>query len=758
MTGVRNFKFFLVEFNTKVKATGAAGRTVFVSSRSMNIPEAMDSTDSGIVYGILREISGLGQSMGELVADDKYGTITLDVTRGSFEHDKRFYDLFEKETILHQDVTVYSCEMQPSEGVAFDLTNEWDQVVEFIGEVSSVSIDIGERTCSISVKSKNIPDESPIFQITREQFPDAPDSSLGIFVPIIFGKVEVPAYPVGDGRYVFQTHFNDAAPTRNFASLGIDEYYHEDQDGSWEVFSQAPMTPEDFQADQGSNESGTFADLDEEYAVDILSGYVITAIKTRWGKFIGGGADVAGKPIISAELRLRQADFGIPQDSVGRAQIAFKETTFQTSDHFFLAYLERPVFLSPRYSYSMSSNVVDEVLRDNGGSWRNFKALTETEEGAFLVDSISGNVSGKWNRQTISSLYWFLWGVRADTFVVNESLYQDVLFKQRIFGAMHEPFSGNVAEPLVDPEPPSLDEMSIVLAVAGIEEDGSSDKTGGGAITRADAIVRMLYYLSNGDSLDGLDYTTFDPASYAPQLAGVTEGRQTYREILLEILENSAMKLVPRRSAAGPLAIWAYGVRQESVAVISEADCTLNSIEIAGEDAIVNRVRVQYGPRSYSTGSEYLGAYEASDALSQSIYGVREVSEEFVRLRYIASKEAAERWANYKFAQYARERMRITFTVPFWKNNYREIDIMDVIEISHIDSPSFFGTAPPYQEPPITVDARISGDDYNLGDIWRRAQSYRLRVLGRHPNYSINEDEATIQFTCLVLDNPDEIV
>lgn len=796
MAGVKNLKIFVARISFKNKRTGIAATDMWVASRSFaRLGDLVSDPPSGEseknVLGILREMDGFGQEMGEVMAGDKYGSIVLDGTRGSTEHDKRFYDRFQNETCLHQSVICYSAEMQY--GVQGSIASDWE--VEFSGEVSFVDIDTSGKKLTLSLKSKEVKLDSPNFQITREAFPDCSDESSGRFLPLIFGESIVPLYftdtVLAEEGFPISQHFGYATiPQGGFvyelADVNEDDdyliYFDRGNEGYRKmIVLRGPASTTVPQITSGVSGSTVLTaqvlSNDENRDSDIVAfnaaplvfaagepGLIVTAIRVR-----GVGYNDVAKNVTSGEIKVSiwssDTNNFIPSTLLGEASVdaAQYQSSVRASGNFdIILNLNEPIFIAQPRDFPSSSlyyvwvgiqqtnlndptsgTLINTAFKFDGGN----TSITDScyfkpsNVGTFLVDLVA-YPGGK----TYNFGVFCVAGQEADTY-----------FSEGMWGFV-----------ILDPtERLNMQNLKMLIRAGKLLDTSGGTITGSsfGEIKRADHVIKLLYYLSNGNSLTGLDTTTFNPGDYAPDISGATEGRRTYRDIMIEVMENAAMKLVPRRSTDS-LALWAYGISQDIAAVITESDCRLESITIAGEDGIVNRVRVNYGrsgvPLDLANQQQgqknYIRSFQADDTLSQSLYGIRDLSEDFVELNWIGDEEAAERWAEYKLAMYAPERMRVTFTVPFWKENYRSLDLMDIIRISHIDLPSEFGSNSASNERIMTTEGVTPDDDFNLGDVWRRCMDYKLRILGRRPKYSINSEEAEIQFTCLVLDNPGEKV
>lgn len=745
----------MVVFNVALSAADRVAWETFLTNKFINnLPQPASGYKDTRVHGVLLEINGLGQSMGEVIADDKYGSLQLDVTRGSFGFDTRIYDLMELETFLHQSVAIWSVEVQ--EGVQ-GISSEWD--LEFSGEVSHIGISTNGKTMTLDLKSPEISYKSPNYLLSSAEFPALRSDGQGKYLPLIFNQAEVPALYAVDNGGIGPTGdlFIYARNLIDFPHRNVLNYYAKNFDGNFvEVFSAASKTTTYLGRDLDGNEyvmptgrakgDGAWT-LSWSPSQQRIYVHAFTYFKDKWsGTAPAGSISVEiwetgpnGGPVrmvASCRKDKAGADFSWAND--------LKNQIVKVS-------FEKPIVLDNPYGYYFA---VDQSSQDGSntlllsGTLSTGRSMWEKNDNTWspYINTVDGSPNNP---------YYGLKALVLASEFSNPSFARIQVFQDDL----------NPATDLVYPV--DLGNLEIVVKSEGITDDSAGNMTGtpDKLLQSAYDVIRALYYLSQDGSLAGLDSTIFSAKDYAPIIAGATEGQQEYRNIILEILENCAMKLVPRRGT-NSLALWAYGVRQNIITSINESDCVLEGFEVSGLDSIVNQVKVVFDktaiPSRYSDqasrASNYRQSLERNHALSAAIYGVRSLSADFNQLNYVKDAAVADRWCDYKFSQYAKERTIATFSVPFWKNDYRKIELMDIIDFSHIDNPSYFGSASSAQEPRLTTDGINHGDDYMMGDLWRRAKRYPMRILSRIPSFSFKANEARIQFRGLVLDNPEEII
>lgn len=136
---------------------------VWVGSRSF-LANSLYS-GSPVILGLLKEVSGFGWQMGEVLPSQSAGTVTIDINRGSFSGDKRLSDLLEEYEIINQPISLYSFEKKVE-----TLGDSADLDLQFKGTISSLSIDTQANLLVLSVVGADLPTYDPTFKLTSGQF------------------------------------------------------------------------------------------------------------------------------------------------------------------------------------------------------------------------------------------------------------------------------------------------------------------------------------------------------------------------------------------------------------------------------------------------------------------------------------------------------------------------------------------------------------------------------------------------------------
>jgi hypothetical protein len=223
---------------------------------------------------------------------------------------------------------------------------------------------------------------------------------------------------------------------------------------------------------------------------------------------------------------------------------------------------------------------------------------------------------------------------------------------------------------------------------------------------------------------------------------------------MLGIAEADSAALIINRD--GTVSYWTYGTTQSISAVFTERDCTLESVDSTGIESVVNKINLYYGEaidllaNSATTNISYENELFESSAESIATYGTRENSANFTSNNWIKNTATAQKYADYKLAQYEFERFEFVINTAYWNSNYRTLELWDLVELNHIDAPSIFGSSPPNQTKNL-----FDGVDWAIGDALRHAKSYYCRIIDRVVEYDLN-GEARITFKLRAL-NRNEI-
>jgi len=778
----------------KLTITKIAGLTtkVFWMSNRYFLPDEL-YPGSPEVYGILQSVKGFGQDMGEALPSNKTGTITISCIRGSIDHSRRLYDFTDGYVFLNQEVQCFS--LKKPKGAQGLLA---DRKPEFLGRTVDYSIDIASSSMLISVADPGISLEivnkryevsvvTPSADFKQEQ------QTINRIAPIVMGRsVQVVGEPYSEytssstwGNFLTSSRFGIGGKlgisgsilgTFNIRSI-TDSHFSTDNNGVFQttklpfaVSSSAPLSSfvgtTNYSRQFHINNVGlsgtenwifvayvklSFADYDDWQitkinirgtgqadAARVVEGDLILSL----GSVINDGAGIVFKEIPGA--RAKRPKSGVVAGIRGTGNFNLGASAF-----------EEPVRIPDTNNLWLR---VEEtgLIKDASGDFIGQFRLSQVNGSNvnYVEASAEGGYQRDWGTSGFGNgnpavLEFFGYGYLA---VVNSEPWTTNIIIQYASAAG---YSG--------PSEPSAFDRDWVFVVDGVTDQFTGTITGlsNRLLDRSFDLVKLFFYLQAGESLTTWDETRFPGAKDLSFLiSGSITNEITYRQLILELLENSNSKLIPNLD--GTYSLWTYGVRQDVLPlVISERDCRLEDISTIGIEDIVNKFTFQYRKSFVEVGSfrieddYYRFSVDGIDANSVSLYGERSPDGEFLSSRLIRDQAEAIRYVDYKLIRHGRERQIYSITVPYWMNKNREIQLWDVVQLSHIDNPSHQGSTPPNQTKNLYGDGGADAD-WSLGFVLRNAKRYFFRVIGREPIFGTTE-EAELELTLLILNHPDEV-
>jgi hypothetical protein len=192
-------------------------------------------------------------------------------------------------------------------------------------------------------------------------------------------------------------------------------------------------------------------------------------------------------------------------------------------------------------------------------------------------------------------------------------------------------------------------------------------------------------------------------------------------------------------------------------------------VQQLGTDTIINRITMYYDKRFWTAGFDtgnaqgeyrnYVGILDWYDGLdtrttnllsqSVSLFGSRELSEPTFDWIRSGSIDSSEKMAEYYAAVYALPTIIVTLDVPL--SQYSDLEIFDIITLSHPGMPSFLGTTSNAVLPDYDNDETDIGNSH----YWKRAKSYRMQIEGKQINFSPTS-YPTLRLVCRVLINSND--
>lgn len=766
-------KYLIVEIDFKSKTFPYSVETYYFSNRFAEIGELVAGSTTQY-FPLLKNIADLGTEMGEVLPRNKFGSVTLDNTRGGIRYDLRVSDLLATRSIIDQKIRVKT--FQKRIGLPGLLG---DFVTEFDGYCSDVSINHSDNTISIGTYDNYGGTDILNAVISRQNYPTAPERSLARPMNVIFGEgVEVLVQRVNQSsttyHYGYGTTIGDT-----FLNGGINKFLCKDRaSGTFgEVTSiESLSNPVVAGFGQAGYESSMYLDVQEgvEYAykINFPTGRIITG--GRFYALSTGDYNPETDPLFAPGKCI----FSIYANMQGNTEpdqtrkIAYCNVPWSS---FRLNYLGPVGGLGTRslwaVDFAFNEAVVCRAGVDYFFSWRNeastasryllpINNLLFTEE-TWVIPGSSVPGEDQFFRNVGSSniIHWRLYGA------LIEDLTNDVsqLQVDSETGRGINKFRLNPAAAQAQPTS-GFDNLEFIVNVNGIKDRSASPVTGvsGKQLVSALDISRFLNFLSGERAIVTNAYN-FQNISTPSTMRGCFDAIISVQNALSEILFNSSSKLVPLRN--GTVAYYRYGALKTSYHFINEDDCKLLSLHIDDKASIINAANVffsktpqpltiedvQEGSKNY-TQSISLSSQSGFFAASNAIYGKRFLSDRGTYLDFVADESQARYFCDSIFRQFAMEQWTVDLLLPYWVDEYRNIEVNSVIRFRHQKNLNAAGS-----ESPATRQRPLPNNSFNFGLVWVRAKSYPLRVAKRSVEYTMDGGEPYIRLSGKILDSKFEV-
>lgn len=762
--------FFIWLQITLASFDGSSTRTVYVSNRQT---QASDN-----VLPVLLATSGLDIRTGAYIPEAVSASVTLDNTPGSMGSDRRFSDLFERETPIDQQVIVKIARADSAESISVASGG-----TTFVTTLcKGWSLDGEKLTLELGNESF---DRKYFGRPARlSEFPNLPDRSIGKTFPIVFadssasGPAQVRAVQIAD----------DSTPTYGYATTltsehpvgGVTQYYVKNRSGDYvpcksvattaEVSGTFPANPTGAKLQyEVSDGSGIAMPFDYDVSAD-------SAILT--GGRIRGRGNNAGSTVDAGELifkLLAERANGEPDIEtvygVGRIQKADYDGIINAAsslEFWFNFAFDEPVILPDSnqtlYLYIQSVDEgysVPELCR----------FLTEADSGASFYSYFMGGASGEWTAaggiNTYRPYFRFFGLEMTDT--KSSSGDSDG------FGAARFELTQNSMSGWTGQTNPDLTSLDFIVDIDGLKDDSSGSITGSAnaQIIRPDHAVKLLSQTYNGSSWGAIGVSSSEYASELNALytsliylSGSTRGRETVYSIIEEICRNSAMRIFNRASG---LELYAEGTEQTSKARITDAHARNVSITSTGADQfVINRAETfcnrKYRNADVITGTsegqfaDYYTTVKIDDSTGGKWDEIRGESEDLFGARYVAKQtydwladtESLETTLEYLLRRYAYPIQTLRFEIPVmidgaFATEALELDNGDVIDFVHPDVPAYFGTSSSAKTPSYDGALVESGGKHE-----KRARLVRAQIHSKGLSWA-KDTAPALRFSCRII-------
>jgi hypothetical protein len=766
-------KYLLVEINFRKKNPGSIA-TYYFSDRFA--PAGVLYSGSPEYLPVITAISSLGSEMGETLPKNKQASITFTNAKGTLRYDQSVADLLSDYSVIDQEIRVYTFNRGQMPG------SSSDTVSEFTGLVRDVSISNTADTVTFSIYESVMGSDNFNAIIDNQSFPTADDRAKGRIVPVLIGReVEAVALNIAKStnfyRYGYATaidspRIRSEGATKILAKTGRGDFgeVRTEPDALFNAFGNFPQPPDVFGAD--------YIDIWERaeiaQKINTQEGRLITGVRGFFALGLTGTypADYEDGSIFfkvyesESSVSVSGGENDIPADSLMRASVEVD----QTSGEFFATVASRNVYIFnlafdkavpvvPGRDYFIAfgnvQNDATEVLlpvrsnrsADNVPLWAKGQYQDLLPEAGNTWIKLSGD----------RNVYrWQIMAAKiAD--VPNPTVFNAATNRGISYFDLTVNTAGGVSGG--NQVTTSFERNEFIVVADGLRDTSTGTITGTNnkLIESGLDVSKLLTALSGSTkTVSTTGFTNIQDRN----LSGSFNSLTSLRESLSEALFNSSARLLPRRN--GNYRYYKYGSRWAALPkIITEADAQLLSLNIGDRGQIVNLGSVFFNklaqPLELEDVQEGAQNYQGGLVLSAGspsidIYGRRQLSDSGTFLNFLKNSSQASQFLDAIFKQYAMESWIVEFRLPYWANDYKEIELGSIVRFKHQKNPHFPGS-----DSPVTAQKPLPNNSFNFGQVWMRAKTYPLRILSREVEYLVGSGEPTIKFKAKVLNNKEEI-
>lgn len=634
---------------------------------SKSLRDAVTPSDRETMIPILEAVGEVSLNAGEFLPSTSFSSISILNHRGSFGADRRFSDVLERYTAINQTINFY---VGQSDNFT-DMPASWQQIAS--GQVQSWSTAIGgqDPTISFQIAPYKISDRVMNLEISRDivGMENAPDSSLGIALPIVLSKVHHnQALPLTSYPQVVPTRIStDGAETAKYALCTLmyqktkarvmTNYYvkkpWETDANVWTSISftrqaDSYLSPPVPAAVVSLNQYAALAaKIPEHAAGSNASGFITTGV-TFLARGAGSAGRVSNAYLSAFILRVNRNTYSVV-DEVARGKAALATYDSQNNlgtGHTFSVTVS---FNSPAVVELMADRSNDfyigyEVTNYSAGADMNFYVHPTSTPTIAKVQGATESNDWKIILPTPSTIVCHQLDVVTATANVHESTYSKD-------GFTYASLTLSQPAPDVGQTNPPLDSLGLVALV-----EGFNDYTTNNRIRDA---YNALHYFSlewNGEAwvdVNAVDISTLYSSHYLPLLSdnatntqrsryitGIFDTKVTYSQVITEIARGSAAKIGIFSSKK--LFIYPWGITADPAFNIPQADIIPLSWEMREPSTVMNRISIAFDKiyaieESMDSGDGYAYAIDFSspDYLpvqqiteeSRALYGVQNIVE-----------------------------------------------------------------------------------------------------------------------------------
>mgnify|MGYP000857411195 CR=1 FL=1 len=744
----------------------------------INRPWMGSSASDTLYWPILTQLQDVGSEMSNYLPGDILTSFVLDDSPGSFGFLKKFSDKLAKFTAIGQQVNFYyaltsSTAKNPA---------SWTQI--FGGTVQT--IEKARDTLRFQIRSTFFNKKIAALPIVSTDFTLAPTKSLGKYLPLVFGQnVQVGAYQIDQDplsvKFAYAFGYSNGS-NPEYMPQGVQAYYvKDDKDFYVPVLDSGSITTSIYSL--GGTTTATAANYYYDYqsiGQKINTGsnyYLITHLRidfrgTGNGAFSGGSSLRAGLwRDNGTQLPAEEVAFGLASKSDYNG--SFQGAVASTFNIVFALNRAVPIQSGQEY-YIVLTQGINSAGTDIVDP-REIQGTGQTNYYLSYQDSASGDggTFEKITGLTDANFAYDIYGARfTDSSAAVGSASPQFKYKYVLVDQVSQPTNQVNLD---------LSKHEFVFEINGIKDDstGTITSVANSLIERAHFVAKFftLSYVGGSWVLDG----TFDSSAHSDThvnfaaidntdrlIAGKVESRQTVSQAMGEIMRNSASRACLTNS--GKFAVWTYGSRATTAAIIKQEDIKFNGFKVAGIESVINKAQVFYNRKNNIPVSDsilnqrleyrdYASSLEWSSlcadpigisltSQSTAMFGSREIgTPNFDFIKDDATMRGVLRWLLSTFAY-----PLIEIDIDVSLDKFVSLKMLDTVIIKSPSLPSYLGAWPEAHS------ISYSGTDVDLtrGLYIPQLESYRGQIEGRRIRF--NKDSApVINFIVrLLLNNPSE--
>lgn len=686
--------------------------------------EIQISNDS--YFAILKSIRGLDQDHDQFMPLSTSGQIVLDNSEGSIGFQRRFSDFLETHSIVEQRCLVeFRLQTRENEGRTF---TEY-----FAFKMQDVSIDDEREEITINLKNNPISEKVISKEINTTDFSNAPVSSIGRYLPLVFGEgARVLCEKTGNKRYAYATNFGTG-----YQCGDISKYFVQSLAGEYQEIEFAGSTATAvLDSDVSSASAGVNIGFGKGWELQDFTNNQTGYIVDRGRIYLKGSSVFP----TSGELTIQLVE-GYFSSSYRRVIPTFKILGTAIID---------------KNSYAANFN-------GTSGFWANFTFNDSVIIGKSEIETLKYYLLISDNDSATFPVQYYDYNLTSGT--IETANYSDNSWVQASSSSSttgrFELYSCTVTDTsstTTDNKGLAYHEFAIESGTSdhnlskfnfGVEMDGLG--ASGVTDTTAPSIIKQLITLSGNDYIDA-DYdntwTELTSGTYPRTISGALTGRNSVNTAIRELARNSACRVFnvsghdsTYSNYEQGIDILAWGGNLDDSGIpqmginLYDHDIKTESIGIAGRDLTITEVTANYKKDPIQqSGEEFIrqgiaSGYTAilrnrsynSEAITR--YGSNDLLNN--RFDLIADETSMQSVANYFLRSFENPPIYFEISLP-----YTPLQFLagKTIEVLTPKLPAFYGTS---SQPLAPIDQNdqevtIIESNHNV-----RAQRYRALIEGR---------------------------